>query len=131
MWIFIGLGGVIGSLIRYGVSVLAGQWTYGGYPMATFSVNVVGSFLLALFANSFSMKFQKTKYYAGITTGIIGSFTTFSTFSLETVQLIENNHLFIATIYILLSFIFGIGFAYLGRKTGKRLFQANRSLERK
>jgi len=121
MWIYVGLGGVIGSLLRYAVSVLTVNITYHHFPLPTFLVNLIGSFLLGLLSSYFLEKeFRQRKMYTALTTGVIGSFTTFSTFNNEVVQLIYDANDTIAIIYLFLSIILGLSFAYLGMKMGRR-----------
>ena len=88
--VFIGAG--LGGALRHGVNVGAGRLFGLGFPYGTFIVNVAGSFAMGLFAGFFA-------YRAGIpqhvrlflTTGILGGFTTFSTFSLDAAVLIERH----------------------------------------
>jgi len=81
----VGTGGAIGAVLRYWVGQRISQGSSGRFPLATFAVNVVGSFVfgLAIFAGANESTLQL------VGTGICGSFTTFSTFSVETVRLYE------------------------------------------
>lgn len=90
--LLVGVGGFIGATSRYGVSHL---FRNGSFPYGTLIVNIIGSFALGLllFSNSSMVSFgDNAKVFLGI--GIIGSFTTMSTFSVETFSLIENNEHF-------------------------------------
>lgn len=91
--ILVGIGGFFGAVARYG----AMRWLHGyapTFPLATLFVNVVGSFLLGLFA---TWIFQKTtieeELRLAIQIGFLGALTTFSTFSLESLNLLYNGHL--------------------------------------
>lgn len=118
LFIFIGIGGMIGAIGRYSISIIFNE--VNGFPYATLITNLMGCFLLSFLLNYEKVK-QKlsAEIHAALSTGIIGSFTTFSTFSLETVQL-WNNHLWLAFIYILLSICGGLCFCYIGSKIALR-----------
>lgn len=92
--ILVGFGGAIGALCRYTVEKLIEG---DRFPLSTFSVNVIGSFLLGLVV--FAELEELTMLFAGV--GFCGSFTTFSTFSVDTIQLIENGHNWTAVSYAL------------------------------
>lgn len=88
------LGGGLGSAARYGVEVLALRLVGSGYPWGTFAINVLGSFLMGVVAETFALKAglsQPLRLF--LTTGIIGGFTTFSTYALETALLQERGEM--------------------------------------
>ena len=109
---------MIGAIGRYSISIIFNEVNV--FPYATLFTNLIGCFLL-----SFLLNYDKVNQRlssgtrAALGTGIIGSFTTFSTFSLETVQL-WNNHLWLAFTYILLSICGGLIFCYIGFKLARR-----------
>ncbi|MDY0408822.1 fluoride efflux transporter CrcB [Virgibacillus soli] len=106
----VGLGGIIGSLARYMVSLLI----HSELPYATFSVNIIGCFLLSFIMHHRKIKRTfSTTVLTAVQTGVIGSFTTFSTFTTETIELV-NQHIFLALSYILLSIFCGLFGNYLG-----------------
>lgn len=111
-FIFIGIGGMFGAVARYSVSMIFAETN--GFPYATLSVNLMGCFLLSFLLNHNKFK-QKlsVELRAALGTGVIGSFTTFSTFALETIEL-WNNSMLLALAYILLSIFGGLGFCYFG-----------------
>src|SRR5690625_1509556 len=86
LFILIGIGGMIGSLSRYGISLLFD--TSHSFPYATLITNFIGCFLLSyILNNTYIRQKLSLEIRIAITTGILGSFTTFSTFSLETILL--------------------------------------------
>ncbi len=95
----VALGGAIGSALRYGVNVSAGRAFGTGFPWGTLIVNVVGSFvmglLVVLVAEKGGMKFTPL-----LMTGILGGFTTFSAFSLDTMTLWERSQTGVALAYV-------------------------------
>ena len=105
--VFIGAG--IGGALRHGVNVLSLSLFGMGFPYGTMSINIVGSILMgvviSLFAGS-HLSGQETRLF--LTTGILGGFTTFSTFSLETVTLWERGEEWAAVSYVLVSVIVSV-----------------------
>ncbi|WAA13306.1 fluoride efflux transporter CrcB [Fervidibacillus halotolerans] len=122
MWLYVGFGGAMGALTRYGVSLLFSSIQLFHFPIATFLVNLLGSFLLGFmigYAKKNSLKHRKM--YTSLTVGFLGSFTTFSTFSIETVQLLEDGLIWISVIYVISSVLFGWMLASSGTNFGKRI----------
>ena len=111
--VFIGAG--IGGALRHGVTVGAARLFGLGFPYGTLIVNVAGSFAMGLLAGFFA-------YRAGIpqhmrlflTTGILGGFTTFSTFSLDAALLIERHSLGMAAGYMVGSVAAGLSALFFG-----------------
>src|SRR5699024_935224 len=114
LYFMIGIGGMIGAVARYTVSLTFVE--YESFPYATLFTNFTGCFFLTFLLNSHYVR-QKLSMQTrtALTTGVIGSFTTFSTFALETVR-IWDSQVFIAIIYILLSVFGGVIFCYVGYK---------------
>ncbi|WP_312095723.1 CrcB family protein [Niallia sp.] len=117
-YIYVGLGGVIGSIIRY----LVGQFPFPHeFPLQTLVINIIGSFLLGWFTSAIIKKQRiKSEFATAIGTGMIGSFTTLSTLSMDTVNLITAGSYLLACEYVLGSAIFGFVFASMGLKLGER-----------
>ncbi|MEI5908887.1 CrcB family protein [Bacillus spongiae] len=112
VYIYLFFGGAIGSIVRYYVSVVGNG---GEYPLGTLAVNLLGSFLLGYLLTIFP-KYKKIDpaIIKGISTGAIGSFTTFSALSVELANLmLERDYLMLFS-YLFGSMIGGIVFAYLG-----------------
>lgn len=107
------LGGGIGSVLRYLVG-LGLPFKVGHFPIATFLVNVFGSFLIGVIA-ALAVKFNwNESYRLALTVGFCGGFTTFSTFSREGLSFIESGRWGLFTLYAVCSVAFGIGATALG-----------------
>lgn len=118
--ILIGIGGAIGAALRYSVSLLLLTNETAAFPLATVAVNLAGCFLLGMLSSGLELKLTANPdYLSAFKTGLIGSFTTFSTFSVEVIQLLLHHFYFSAILYISISAIFGLIFVALGMKIGK------------
>lgn len=111
--VFIGAG--VGGALRHGVNVGATKLFGYGFPFGTFIVNVTGSFLMGLFAGYFAYRAgvpQHVRLF--LTTGFLGGYTTFSTFSLDAALLIERNSYGTAAAYMVGSVAAGIAALFFG-----------------
>ena len=109
--LLVGAGGAIGSIFRYGLSLLVGLRSW---PYATFTTNIVGCLFIGILFG-LGLKQNVTDPYwkfAGI--GICGGFTTFSAFSLEGVELLQQQRFGALFLYISLSVTLGLCATYLG-----------------
>ena len=114
----IATGGALGAVSRYGVMVAFGSLST--FPMGTLSVNVLGAFVLGLLLELNALTFSLPEVWRmGLVVGFLGAFTTFSTFSMDTVYLLQKGQLLKASVYILLSVGLSITVFYLGMKCGK------------
>lgn len=105
MWASVGIiacGGAVGAILRYGVMQFVSR-TDQQFPYATFTVNIAGSFILGILAAYSLSHTVDDKMRLLLIVGILGSFTTFSTFSLDAIMLIQRNEWFTALLYVLLS----------------------------
>lgn len=117
--LWVGLAGMAGAITR----VLLGQLIHNesGFPMVTLVVNLVGTFVLCwIVAGALRKISVNRQLYDAVTTGFLGSFTTFSTLSLETVLLVENDQLMMAIVYVALSIIGGLAAGICGFYLGDR-----------
>jgi len=113
--ILVGLGGGLGSIARYLVSVLTLRYNYDLFPVATFIVNVTGSFLIGVLVGFLSQTIslhQDVRLL--LVTGFCGGYTTFSTFSSESLGLLQSQHYFTAALYIAGSVLLGLAAVWLG-----------------
>lgn len=111
--VFIGAG--IGGALRHGVNVAAGKLLGTGFPFGTLIVNVAGSFVMGVLIAFFALKSDPGQNWRlFLTTGILGGFTTFSTFSLDTVMLVERGQNLTAAGYILASVAVSLAGLFLG-----------------
>jgi len=106
--VFIGAG--IGGAIRHGVNLLAARLVGFSYPYGTLSINIVGSLLMGLCAAYFAFRGEGASqpWRLFLTTGILGGFTTFSTFSLDVAVLWERGDVIGALLYVLGSVVLSI-----------------------
>ena len=113
--IAIALGGALGAVLRYilgnQISILFGT----NFPFSILIINVIGSFFMGMAIESFNLfSISNEPLQKFFTVGILGAFTTFSTFSLDAVDLILKNRISDAFIYVFASVILAIGFLFLG-----------------
>ncbi|ORU93156.1 MAG: camphor resistance protein CrcB [Cycloclasticus sp. symbiont of Poecilosclerida sp. N] len=118
----IAAGGSIGALMRYLVSSGIHTWLGRGFPYGTLVVNIVGSLFMGLLYELFLQRLSVSPDVKAILlVGFLGAFTTFSTFSIETVQLMEQGDLFKAIINILASVILCVLAAWCGLQIARAL----------
>ncbi len=116
------LGGGLGSLLRYGVQQLV-QDRVGAacYPWSTFLINVSGSFLIGLFYAVSERLNLSAETRLFLTMGLCGGFTTFSTFSNESLLMLKQGDWFICLVYIIFSVVVGISACFAGGWMGKSM----------
>ncbi|MGY4574028.1 fluoride efflux transporter CrcB [Bradyrhizobium pachyrhizi] len=97
----IAIGGSLGSVARYLVAIGAGRLVGTEFPWGTLAINIVGSFLIGVFAEAFALSWNASQAMrVFLTVGICGGFTTFSTFSLDAIVLMQRGELWSAGTYI-------------------------------
>jgi CrcB protein len=122
--IAIALGGACGAVIRFLMSSGLYQWLGRDFPYGTLVVNVVGSFMIGLLTEALILEriAMTTEFRSAILIGFIGAFTTFSTFSLDTVYLLEQGNISKASLNVLLSVMVCLFAVWLGLLCGRALF---------
>lgn len=113
IWVF--LGGGCGSICRWGLSLWLKRFavTLGGLPVHTLAANLLGCMLIGLFT-AWLAKQPNPQMALLLTTGFCGGFTTFSTFSLEMLDLLRSGHAGMAVLYLVLSLLVCAGALVLG-----------------
>lgn len=111
----IAIGGAIGALGRHFAAASVAAWLGLGFPWGTLTVNVAGSFVMGALVETMALVWSPgIELRALLTVGILGAFTTFSTFSLETVMLYERGEAVLAAVYIGASVILSVGGLFAG-----------------
>jgi len=117
------IGGGIGSIIRYLVGLLCTHHLSYNLPLATFIVNILGSFIIGLAISFFLHKTGIPQAYKlAITVGFCGGLSTFSSFSIEVLNMLKDGDYLRSFIYVILSIIICFAAAFIGLKTGNKLF---------
>lgn len=114
--LIVGLGGFFGAISRYKLGgVILHHTVNHKFPYSTFAINLLGCFLIGLLAGlAEKHHLINMQLKLLIITGFLGGFTTFSSFSLESIYLIKRGYILITLLYGFLSLIFGVLLAYLG-----------------
>ena len=122
IYIAIAAGGSLGAVSRYWMSMSTYQWLGQGFPYGTLMVNLLGSLLMGFLSVLLVHRFQVSEEVRiGLLGGFLSSFTTFSTFAMDTLQLAENDAIPKAIIYVVLSVLLCILGAWAGLVTAKQL----------
>lgn len=112
--LIVGIGSFFGGISRYLLSNFVQEKTATNFPYGTFAVNLVGCFMIGCLFG-LSEKWQLSlEWRLLFVTGVLGGFTTFSAFSVETHYLFKTGHIATALIYIVASVVLGIGLTFLG-----------------
>lgn len=113
----VGIGGAIGASLRFFLSQII---IYGaGFPLATLIANCIGCFMLSYLLSGKLLN-DSPNIKLALTTGLLGSFTTFSTFSSETISLILDQLYGTAFLYVLLSAVGGLLLSFIGYRLGSK-----------
>ena len=115
-FIAVGAGGAIGAMLRYGMTVL-GVHLHWSSNLATFLVNILGSFVMGILVSSCG----HGSWMLMATVGICGGFTTFSTFSVQSFNLIQEGKWGHAALYIFATLVICILMAWIGCLIGQKL----------
>ena len=122
-YLYVAIFAIIGAFLRYFQTILVQNLMGRGFPFATLSINVLGSLLMGyLFFATLERFNVSPELRTGILTGGLGAYTTFSTFSMETLTLVENGEMVKTGLYVGGSVVLGFAAvvlgAYLARKIG-------------
>ena len=119
--LMVAVGGMVGSVLRYAVSVLA-QRLYGdAFPLGTLTVNAVGCFAVGVLLPLLDRQFLGPESRALLLVGLIGGFTTFSAFGLETVELVRRGATGLAFANVALNVGLGLLAVWLGIQAGRAI----------
>jgi CrcB protein len=116
-FVWVGLGGAVGSVIRYSIGLLPSK---SPFPWATLAINISGSFILGLFV-TWALGRLPISVITPISVGVLGGFTTFSTFAWEGLFLSRTGRSELAVGYLVLSVVGGLAAAWLGYHLGGAL----------
>lgn len=119
-FLFVGLGGAIGSMLRYGTSLLTARSYPNTFPLATFITNVLGCLFIGLLLGYFSKNGNQNLQFL-LVTGFCGGYTTFSTFAAENILLWQNQNYLTLLIYTIASVCLGCLAVGLGLTLSKSL----------
>jgi CrcB protein len=123
-WLLVAAGGALGSLARYGVGVQTTRALGSAWPYGTLSVNVIGGLLMGVLAGwlAHAMPPEQERWRLLIGVGLMGGFTTFSAFSLETALMIERRAYGEAGLYVALSVALSVIALFAGLMLARRVF---------
>lgn len=121
--VWIGAGGALGSMLRYGLSGWTQQLSQSAFPHGTWVVNVVGCLVIGLVSGILAgPHIMRDEYRLLLMIGLLGGFTTFSTFGLETFSLLNEKQYAAATAYVLINNVAGIAAVWIGYRGAEKLF---------
>ena len=113
--LIIGVGGFLGAIARYSLSLWIGQKWGRSFPLGTFAVNVSGSFFIGLLMTLFTERFMvNPQWRLFLAVGFLGAYTTFSTFEFETGNLLKDGEWLIASMNVILSVVAGFAALKIG-----------------
>src|SRR3569623_471953 len=115
-FLLVAVGGALGSVARYGSGVLVGKAWASSFPLATMLINITGSLAMGLFIGYITRTTPAWQADARlfVAIGIFGGFTTFSSFSLDAIAMLERGELGLALLYVIGSVVVGIAALYGG-----------------
>lgn len=120
--LLVALGGALGTLLRYGMNVVCSERFGDAFPYATFAVNALGSFALGFTSYALLDRFLWGVPLGLIVgTGVLGGFTTYSAFNLETMRMVQHGQIARAAFYASVTFVTCLILGGLGALLGARL----------
>lgn len=113
--LLVGIGGGLGSIIRYLTSVIANKYFHSIFPLATFITNIMGCFIIGVLLGVFDRQsLTNPDLKALLIIGFCGGYTTFSAFAAENIKMLQSGYLFTALIYVTTSVLLGLLAVWLG-----------------
>ena len=115
-YLLVAVGGAIGSVLRYGTGVVVGSLWRNSFPLGTLLINIVGSLVMGLFVGLMARLLPTWQNDARLffAVGVLGGFTTFSSFSLDAIAMLERGDILPTVLYVLLSVGVGLVGLWLG-----------------
>lgn len=117
--LYVALGGALGAAARYLLSIAIQAKSGVYFPWGTFTVNILGCLLIGLLWKLFQADMMNSSTYLLVVIGVLGGFTTFSSFGLDGLKLIEQQEIVKAGLYIIGTNIVGIGAVFVGFYAGE------------
>ena len=119
-FIFVAMGGAVGAMLRYAISLIPVK---SDFPILTLVTNIIGAVMIGFIVGMASIRQETSQHLIlFLKVGICGGFTTFSTFSLEAVNLIEQNKIGLGIIYAVLSVVCCVAGVFAGQNIAQKVF---------
>lgn len=113
--LLVAMFGAVGVIARYMIDLQVQQWALADFPISTFAINCIGSFAIGMiYIGGAEAALLSKELATALTVGLLGGFTTFSAFSIQTFQLIERGKLAAAALYLIGSPLLGVACATVG-----------------
>jgi CrcB protein len=120
-WVLIAGGGAFGSILRYAVQGWVQRFSGSLFPVGTLAVNITACFAIGLLGGLFAgPQLMREEYRIGLTVGVLGGYSTFSTFGMETFNLANDGEYAFAALNMVLSCAVGLAAVWLGYRLGER-----------
>ncbi len=121
--LLVAVGGAFGSVARYLVGLGATRLAGPNFPFGTLTVNIAGAFAIGLLVEMIARRFDASaEMRVFIVTGILGGFTTWSSFTLDTMVLFERGEIGLSALYLLASLLVSFAAVFAGLALGRALF---------
>lgn len=122
IYLAVAAGGALGALARYGLDRLIERRSFAVFPWSTFTINATGCLVIGVVIAALVDRHHTPLWLRlGLVMGVLGGYTTFSTFAQETLELLEENELGPALAYALGSLVVGVVAVFVGMRIGQRL----------
>jgi len=112
--LWVGIGGFVGAILRFQISLWAHRWVAGPFPIGTLAVNVTGCFFLGVLMTRIDHGAFSPEARVFLGAGLLGALTTFSTFGYETFDLVRDGSPGLAAASVLLNVVVGLAAVWLG-----------------